>query len=99
MEAANSVLQSWAQDTSGRMPDECEVEIIFEDGLRYCGHYQLNRQEKRVSLARHVRRRLTAMTKTPYIKRGQQAANDAVIGLNERDPAVRAKTVLEHYNI
>lgn len=99
LEAANSVLQSWAHDTSGTLPDECEVEIIFEDGLRYCGHYHLNPQEKRISLGRHVRRQLTALMRTQCVKREQQAANDAIISPSTGDLAERAKTLLEHYNI
>ncbi|WP_136416064.1 hypothetical protein [Herbaspirillum sp. ST 5-3] len=99
IEAANSVLQNWAHDASGMCQNECEVEIIFEDGLRYSGHYPLTKHEKRVSLSRHVRRQLTALAKTACIKRGQAPANEPILSPNEADPAECAKTVLEHYNI
>jgi hypothetical protein len=101
MEAANSVLQGWAHRRAGVRPAKCEVEIVFEDGLRYCSLYRLTEQEKSVSLSRHVRRQLTAMTKAKgkCIKRDQQPANEPAIHPNEPDPAERAKAMLARYNI
>jgi hypothetical protein len=99
LEAANSVLQSWAEDAAGVPGTECEVEIIFEDGLRYVGHYPLKKQEKKVSLGRHVRRRLVAMAKTQCVKRDQAPANDGFVTQDDRDSAECAQAVLEHYNI
>lgn len=99
MEAANSVLKSWAHDQSGTLPAECEVEIVFEDGVRYCSHYRLKQQEKGVSLSRHVRRQLAAMSKTQCVKRAQQSANDSISCPHEDDPAECAKAMLARYNI
>jgi len=99
IEAANNVLRNWAQDASGAEPTECEVEIVFEDGLRYHSHYPLKEQERNVSLARHVRRQLTAMSKGKYPKADQQSANDAFIRSCDRDPVACAQELLEHYNI
>lgn len=99
MEAANSVLKNWAHDQSGTLPDACEVEIVFEDGLRYCARYRLKEQEKGVSLSRHVRRQLAAMIKAHSVKRAQQSANDSIICPNERDTAECATAMLAHYNI
>ena len=99
LEAANSVLQNWAHDQSGTLPDECEVEIVFEDGMRYRSHYPLKKQEKVVSLGRHVRRQLAALAKTQGVKRTQQPANDACINQDAEAANERAKTMLEHYNI
>lgn len=98
MEAANSVLQSWTRDQSGMLPDECEVEIVFEDGLRYRSHFPLKKQEKTVSLGRYVRRQLLALTKVPCTTTDQPAANDAVCH-DHQEASARAKEMLEHYNI
>lgn len=99
VEAANYVLRNWAQDRSGSAPAECEVEIVFEDGLRYHGHYPLKEQEKNVSLSRHVRRQLTAMTKARCMNKERRAANDAFSHADKRDPAECAEEILAHYNI
>lgn len=97
LEAANSVLQGWAHkpDVAG----ECEVEIVFEDGVRYCGHYRLSERDKGVSLGRHVRRQLTVMAKSQCVKRNQQPANDSIITPDARNQAECAKEMLANYNI
>lgn len=98
LEAANSVLQGWAHgkpDAAG----ECEVEIVFEDGVRYCGHYRLNEQDKGVSLGRHVRRQLNVMAKSQSVRRSQQPANDSIITPDARNQAECAKEMLANYNI
>jgi hypothetical protein len=104
LEAANSVLQGWAHDKGkGRndnTADEYEVEIVFEDGVRYCGHYRPNEQDKAVSLGRHVRRQLTVMAKSQSLKRArQQPANDSIVSPDQRDQAECAKEILANYNI
>ena len=99
IEAANSVLKSWAHDQSGTLPAECEVEIVFEDGLRYRGHYRLEAQEKGISLGRDIRRRLAAMTRTPSIKKVETPANDSIICPQEQDPVKCATALLTYYNI
>ncbi len=99
IEAANNVLRNWAQDTSGPEPTECEVEIVFEDGTRYHSHYPLKEQEKNVSLGRHVRRQLTALSKRKYAKAAEPSANDSSIRPATRDPVECAQALLEHYNI
>ena len=99
IEAANSVLKNWAHDQSGTLPAECEVEIVFEDGVRYCSHYRLKQHDKGVSLSRHVRRQLAALTKTQCVKKAQQPANDLITCPNEKNPAECAKAMLARYNI
>ena len=99
VEAANQVLRNWAQDTSATKSAECEVEIVFEDGLRYHSHYPLKEQEKSVSLSRHLRRQLVAMSKGKCVKKAQQAANDAFSHAGNRNPAECAEELLAHYNI
>jgi hypothetical protein len=99
MEAANSVLQSWAHGQSGKLSAACEVEIVFEDGLRYHGHYGLKEHEKSVSLNRHVRRQLAAMTKKRCTKKGRQPAHESAIFPEKADMAECARTMLAHYNI
>jgi len=100
VEAANTVLRNWAQDIARSQPTECEVEIVFEDGVRYYSHYPLKEQEKNVSLGRHVRRQLTAMTKgkCPSADR-RAAANDSFSHTGNRVPAECAEEILAHYNI
>ncbi|MEN3295677.1 MAG: hypothetical protein V7642_4930, partial [Burkholderiales bacterium] len=63
IEAANRVLGDWADRASDSGHDQCQFQIVFEDGFRYQGHYHLNKSEKRISLARHVRKELTALAK------------------------------------
>lgn len=99
MEAANTILQRWANDASGMLPCECEVQIVFEDGLRYHGHYRLKEQDKGISLNRHVRRRLTAMTKPERGRIKEESANDSIISPDQRDTAESARAMLSHYNI
>ena len=101
LEAANSVLQGWAHDKDkGDAPGEYEVEIVFEDGVRYCGHYRPNEQDKAVSLGRHVRRQLTVMAKSQSLRRArQQPANDSIVSPDQRDQAECAKEILANYNI
>lgn len=99
VEAANAVLRNWAQDASGSKRAACEVEIEFEDGLRYYSHYPLKEQEKNVSLSRHMRRQLTAMTKAKSVTKPEHAANDAFSHTGDRDPRECAEEILAHYNI
>ncbi|TFV90220.1 hypothetical protein E4K72_21065 [Oxalobacteraceae bacterium OM1] len=99
IEAANSVLERWTHETPEAPANEYEVEIIFEDGLRYSGHYQFDTRKK-VSLGRNVRRRLSDMASpsTKRVARESEAANDSIVGTSG-SPVERAKTLLEHYNI
>lgn len=102
IEAANNVLESWADATPETENDQCDFQIVFEDGFRYHGHLHLNKSQKRISLARHVRKQLTALAKTAGTRRAARAAKaeDApVISLIGEDLAESAKIALEHYNI
>lgn len=99
VEAANTVLRNWAQDMAGPLPAACEVEIVFEDGLRYHSHYQLNDQEKTISLSRHLRRQLTAMSKGKCAKPNSPCANDSFMHAGDRNSVECAQELLEHYNI
>lgn len=103
MEAANSVLQNWVHDCLHTEADECEVEIVFEDGLRYRSLYPLRTQEKTISLSRHVRRQLIAMTKASGAKTEdcaeRSAANDDSVCTEEQQATERAREMLAHYNI
>lgn len=101
IEAANAVLNGWARQASGCMPVECEVEILYEDGLRYCTRYQLE-QEQKVSLGRDVRRCLKAMI-TPGARNARRNRHPvvcgAIDGLAAKNPADSARTMLEHYSL
>jgi hypothetical protein len=99
MEAANTVLEHW----SGHAPDagdtDCDIEIVFEDGLRYHGHFRLNKSQKRISLSRHVRKQLTALAATADLETCRPAADEPAISMIGADRAESARIVLQHYKI
>jgi hypothetical protein len=99
MEAANRVLDSWAD----RAPDfgsaQCDFQIVFEDGFRYHGHYRLNKSQKRVSLARHVRKQLVALATAADARKPAVADDKPEISMIGADVAESAKIALDNYNI
>lgn len=102
IEAANNVLESWADATPEAANDECDFQIVFEDGFRYHGHLRLNKCQKRISLGRHVRKHLTALAKNAGSRRPVRAnktEKEPVISMIGEDVAESAKIALEHYNI
>ena len=102
IEAANNVLESWADTTAETANDQCDFQIVFEDGFRYQGHLRLNKCQKRISLSRHVRKQLTALAKTTGSRKTARVdKSDAapVISMIGEDVAESAKIALEHYNI
>lgn len=102
IEAANNVLESWADSTDETENDQCDFQIVFEDGFRYQGHLRLNKCQKRISLSRHVRKQLTALARTSGGKRATRASKEEVapvISMIGEDVAESAKIALEQYNI
>lgn len=102
IEAANNVLESWADDTPDTENEQCDFQIVFEDGFRYYGHFHLNKSQKRISLSRHVRKHLTALAKAASGKKAARAEQEdemPVISMIGEDLAESAKIALEHYNI
>jgi hypothetical protein len=99
IEAANRVLGDWADRASDSGHDQCQFQIVFEDGFRYQGHYHLNKSEKRISLARHVRKELTALAKRKRAAQSSKTDDKPVISLIGADLAESAKIALDHYNI
>lgn len=104
IEAANKVLDSWADCAPDSGYDQCDFQIVFEDGFRYQGHYHLNRSQKRASLARHVRKQLAALATADEAKPAKAAKVETdeerpVISLIGADVAESAKIALDHYNI
>jgi hypothetical protein len=99
MEAANTVLEHW----SGHAPEagntDCDVEIVFEDGLRYHGHFRLNKSQKRISLSRHVRKQLAALAAAADPETREPAADEPAISMIGADRAESARIVLQHYKI
>lgn len=100
IEAANSVLSTWVKQSAGAVPAEYEVEIIFEDGMRYRGHYR-PRQNDKASLGRDIRRSLTLIAEKggQPVKQGHLAMDSPFIWSNSGNHALNATTVLEHYNL
>jgi hypothetical protein len=99
IEAANRVLDNWAGRASDSEVDQCDVRIVFEDGFRYQGHYHLNKSEKRVSLARHVRKQLKALATKTCAAKSSKTDEKPVISLIGADLAESARIALDHYNI
>jgi hypothetical protein len=99
IEAANRVLGNWAGRASDSGYEQCDFQIVFEDGFRYQGHYHLNKSEKPVSLARHVRKQLRALATKTRIAKSSKADEKPVISLIGGDLAESARIALEQYNI
>jgi hypothetical protein len=99
LDAANAVLERWADCAPETGHDQCDLQIVFEDGFRYREHYHLRKTQKRISLARHVRKRLKALATVTDTKKAAQSVNEPVISLIGADPAESAKIALDHYNI
>ena len=98
LEAANAVLSGWANGGAGADHDQCDVQIVFEDGFSYHGHYPLKKSDKPASLSRHVRQQLTVLAKaggatTPF------PPGEPVISQIGSTLAESAKIALDEYNI
>jgi hypothetical protein len=98
IEAANKVLGDWASSAPDAGGEQCDFQILFEDGFRYQGHYQLSKSQKRISLARHVRKHLTALAAAGKEEAASSSGKRA-ISLLGADLAESAKIALDHYNI
>jgi len=103
IEAANTVLSTWVRQCADDTSAEYEVEIIFEDGLRYRGHYQLGQKDK-ASLGRDIRRSLAMMTETgeqpaQRVKRGSHSRARPFVWTSCASQALSPKAVLEHYDL
>jgi hypothetical protein len=100
IEAANTVLSTWVRQCADAASAEYAVEILFEDGMRYRGHYKL-RQKDKASLGRDIRRSLAKMTEEDGqpVKRGHHARGNPFVWTNCGPQALNAKAVLEHYNL
>ncbi len=100
LEAANAVLERWADHAPDSGYDQCDFQIVFEDGFRYQGHYPLKKSQKRISLARHVRKQLTALATEKCAKKKRikpdETPNITPIGSSVADSA---RMALDHYNI
>jgi hypothetical protein len=104
IDAANRVLDNWADRVPASGAGVCDFEILFEDGFRYQGHFRLNKTQKRVSLARYVRKQLAALAagKTAAGKEFSslvKAFGGIAFRWPSKDTAESARLALEHYNI
>ncbi len=98
IQAANHILESWAGDVPEAGDELCEVRIVFEDGLQYRSQFRLDRSLKRISLARHVRRELTALAS---LKRCKAQDKDPAPSMSpvSANLAESAQLVLDRYDI
>lgn len=99
MEAANKVLDSWSDCAPESGYDQCDFRIVFEDGVRYQGHYKLNKSQKRSSLSRFVRKQLTELAKAKPATVARKQDELPVIDPLGDDIAESARIALDHYNI
>lgn len=99
IEAANTVLERWAGAAPEAGYEQCNVQVVFEDGFRIRGHYHLTRSQKRVSLSRHLRKQLTAMAEDKAAKKSVKREDDAALSLSGSDPVAAARQALANYNI
>jgi len=103
LDAANAVLERWANCAPDSGHDRCDLQIVFEDGFRYHEHFHLKKSQKRISLARHVRKQLTELATIPGVKKTSKPidkpAHKPEISLIGANLAESAKIALDHYNI
>jgi hypothetical protein len=99
MDAANAVLKGWVGSTRDSMHEQCSFEIVFEDGLRYLGHYLFAASKAPPSLSRHVRKQLTGLAAITDEKKRALGTDDSVIGLIGASLARAARIALHRYEI
>lgn len=99
MEAANTVLERWVQCDQDAQNAECDVHIVFEDGFQLYSRYPLTRTDKRVSLARHLRKQLSRMASRAGNLKPCRRETGSDIRLNDECYNEAAKEALERYNI
>jgi len=100
IQAADMVLKNWVDDGAPiAEDDQCDVQVIFEDGFRYRGKFGLKRTDKRISLARHIRRQLTALAAAKRCANASTAGEEPVISLIGTDIADSARIALDQYDI
>lgn len=99
MEAANAVLESWTDGAPESGNEQCDIQIIFEDGFEYHGRYRLNKSQKRISLSRYVRKQLAELAAARNGDTSSEADDESVISLIGNDRAESARIALDRYNI
>jgi len=98
---ANAVLERWAKDAPENGEGQCQIQIIFEDGVQYQSHIGLSRSQKRISLAKLLRQQLSAMAAP---KTGQRKTKDVAGLISNIDIALptiplNAEIMLARYDI
>lgn len=99
MEAANHVLERWVLDDQDARNAECEVHVVFEDGFQLHSRYPLIRSDKRVSLARHLRKQLNTMASGSRSRKPCRRDAGPAIRLSGDCYTEAAKEALARYNI
>jgi hypothetical protein len=98
MEAADRVLSSWASSAPDSGYDLCDFRIVFQDGFSCSGHYYLKKSQKRVSLARHIRKNLNALAANDE-RHAPEAIDRSGISRLGKDVSEAAQIALQQYNI
>lgn len=99
LEAADHVLRAWVEDIAEETTCRCAVQIVFEDGGQLHSQLDFDKRHKRLSLARQVRKQLSALTATPKTGKKQEPAAPPVINLPGYRTAETAILALDNYNI
>jgi hypothetical protein len=99
IQAADQVLESWVEGASEREDNQCDVQIVFEDGFRYRSRFALRRTQKRISLARHVRGELSALAKSKKPQVSEVLDGEPIISPISGGIAESARLALDQYDI
>ncbi|KRB81052.1 hypothetical protein [Noviherbaspirillum sp. Root189] len=96
---ANAVLERWASDAPEQGERQCQIQITFEDGFQYHSRIDLKRSQKRISLARHLREQLLAMTAPQTGRRKKRDDSDAAAGITQPGRSLSVEAMLARYDI
>lgn len=99
MTLANTVLERWAQDAPEQGEGHCQIQIIFEDGFQYRSRIGLKRSQKRISLGKHLRRQLLAITDSQTCRRKKKPRCDAAISNTQPALSLSGEAMLARYDI
>lgn len=96
---ANAVLERWARDVPDKCEAECEIHVIFEDGLHCMSRMNLKQTQKRISLSRHLRQQLAAITAPENNGHAKQSGHATIMGVRQPTLFPGLEAMLTRYDI
>lgn len=99
LDAASAVLDGWARGVPDSGHEQCAFEIVFENGCRYHGRFDLTKSKKHVSLSRYVRKQLATLAVMSGENSPLQGSGETEAGSMSASLAESARTMLRYYNI